>query len=601
MAGSPGNDGTDAFGNTQGGAPNTPQAPPVQDDPADMGMPSVIEPIVIDDCGDSNPAGLSPEQVDTLRAGGGTPPRLLYPYDATVFPRGMVPPALMWDGNEAEAVYVHIESTHFEWFGCMTPQAPNYLDLPPEVWEAATARTLGPGDPYTIEVTPMVGGAAHGPVAISVVIAQATINGSIYYNSYLSAAAGGFAGSILRIPPGGNAELFLGGLAGCYGCHTVSANGERLISYVGVGGLPGASYALDPTTQPNPPMTAPSPFAGFTGLSPDGSVYVAGARPVGLVAPQGTPGEPPNDSALYETDTGTVIAGSGVPPTAMMPTFSSDGTVLAFSDGAATGQSLVLMDFDQAARMAANPRTIHTDDQYVGWPFVLPDRQAVVFTRGANSQYSGLGAGVIPGTNLLGPESNLYMVDVDTGQATILAKAMGLNDARDTTGYVPFGAEDLGKNYYPTVSPVAAGGYFWVFFDSIRHYGNAGQFRQLWGAAISISPDGDYSTDRSHPAFYLPGQEFASGNHRAFAALDACVMDGEDCLTGIDCCGGFCFIPEIEDNEFGIEPVGTCTSDVPECARRDERCLTDDDCCSPDPGEPFNTCIAGFCAFIPLE
>lgn len=37
-----------------------------------------------------------------------------------------------------------------------------------------------------------------------------------------------------------------------------------------------------------------------------------------------------------------------------------------------------------------------------------------------------------------------------------------------------------------------------------------------------IHPDGTYTADPSHPAFYLPGQEFGAGNHRAFAALDFC-------------------------------------------------------------------------------
>jgi hypothetical protein len=33
-------------------------------------------------------------------------------------------------------------------------------------------------------------------------------------------------------------------------------------------------------------------------------------------------------------------------------------------------------------------------------------------------------------------------------------------------------ARDQDLNYYPTVSPVAAGGYFWAFFTSRRTYGN---------------------------------------------------------------------------------------------------------------------------------
>ena len=50
--------------------------------------------------------------------------------------------------------------------------------------------------------------------------------------------------------------------------------------------------------------------------------------------------------------------------------------------------------------------------------------------------------------------------------------------------------------------------------------GNAGLVRQIWGAAIDVSSDGQYSADPSHPAFYLPGQEPQTGNFRPVAALD---------------------------------------------------------------------------------
>jgi hypothetical protein len=160
---------------------------------------------------------------------------------------------------------------------------------------------------------------------------------------------------------------------------------------------------------------------------------------------------------------------------------------------------------------------------------------------------------------VMGPLSDLKIVDIASGTATILAHAMGFNspaDAASGNTYLPFGKEDIHQSYFPTVSAVAAGGYFWVFFDSIRHYGNLGLQRQLWGAAIDIAPDGSYKGDPSHPAFYLPGQEMGTGNHRAFAALDPCKKDSDICTTGIDCCGGFCYIPANAATEL-VEPTGT--------------------------------------------
>ena len=117
------------------------------------------------------------------------------------------------------------------------------------------------------------------------------------------------------------------------------------------------------------------------------------------------------------------------------------------------------------------------------------------------------------------------------------------------------------------MSPVAAGGYFWVFFDSVRHYGKLGLQRQLWGAAIDISRRRHLHARPSHPAFYLPGQEFGTGNHRAFAALDPCKKDGDKCTSGIDCCGGFCYIDGPAEL---VDPVGSCSpkmTDVREARR----------------------------------
>jgi hypothetical protein len=181
----------------------------------------------------------------------------------------------------------------------------------------------------------------------------------------------------------------------------------------------------------------------------------------------------------------------------------------------------------------------------------------------------------------------------------VLARAMGGSTPQELgagTTYLPFGAEELHHHYYPTVAPVAAGGYFWVFFDSIRHYGNQGMQRQIWGAAIDVAADGRYEADLSHPAFYLTGQEDNTGNHRAFAALDPCMMDGETCTSGTDCCGGFCYVPD-GDDEFG-EAQGTCTHDVPMCSKINERCTSTADCCPPEEGEPAISCIAGYCAVV---
>jgi hypothetical protein len=553
------------------------------------GSPNVTTAFTSDTCGPGNAAGLNDLQVKALMAGGAPGSmRMLYPYDQTVFPRGMLAPTLMWDGADGKAVYVHIQSKRVDYRGCLMTTGPQQLLLPQDVWQQASERSGGPSDPYTVEVAVQGPSGPIGPIKIQIIIAQATIKGSIYYNSYSG------VGAIYRIPPGGMVQPFLAG-TGCYGCHTVSANGARLMS--STGGGPGGSFEITPTTQSNPTMLAVAPGAAFSGLSPDGKIYVETAHPNGAVRPQGTPADTflVNDAAMYETDTATMIPDTGIPLGAMMPIFSPDGRRLAFNDyGNAAGLSLSVMDFDPMTRKATNARVVFKDvaDSYPGWPFFLPDNKALVFARGLNPQFSGAGAGVFPGLPIAGPGSDLFIVDIASGTSTILAKAMGLNSPQDQTGYLPFGTEELHQHYYPTVSPVAAGGYFWVFFDSIRHYGNQGIARQLWGSALRISADGAYNGDPSAPAFYVTGQDFMTGNHRAFTALDACKQNGNKCTSGTDCCGGFCYVPKPQD-EFNTEVEGMCTSDVPQCSRTSDRCVADTDCCN-----PTDKCLNGYCGQI---
>jgi hypothetical protein len=239
-------------------------------------------------------------------------------------------------------------------------------------------------------------------------------------------------------------------------------------------------------------------------------------------------------------------------------------------------------------------------------PVFLPDNRAVVYIKsqspdftatrvlGSASTQQALSAST-PTTQtdrVQLPVSDLYVLDVLSQQSTLLARAMGFDEPalaeRDAT-YLPFGAVELHHNYFPTVSPVAAGGFFWVFFDSLRHYGNLGLQRQLWGAAIEIDAGAGYTRDPSYPAFYLPGQKLGDSNHRAFAALEPCRADGNACDNGIDCCSGACS-PE----------TLTCTPATRSCARLDERCQTTEDCCSAAPAHAVHVCIAGYCAFVDL-
>ncbi len=654
-------------------------------------------PVAIDHTGSDNPAGLSESEVERLVAGGPLGDlKWLYPYDGTVFPRGTLAPAVMWNGNAGtDALYLRIKSQRFEYKTVLRPSAtpglwlpfgassleppdrnlealtgvalqlgqtltgirPTQLLIPKDVWDLAGQMSLGKGDPFTLELTERVNGQVRGPLKSRIYIAQATLKGSVYYSSCLSAMQGEdpvasffSGGKVLRIPAGSRAELVLsspGQVDGrCQGCHSVSANGARLIaqssqlgsSFTGflsgdVSGLldglatrgldllgQGMSYQLDSAGRPDSFMgRAVGPNASYGALYPDGSKYLSTSGQIdsGLAILMGSPSSLflPPPATLYDAQTGAVTGNTGVPASAAMPMFSPDGTLLVFNDAAVNdARSLVVMDYDTKLHKGSRRRILLEEDPTgairPGWPFVLPDNRAVVFTRTDDSAFSGSGSSSIfanavqnvSGMELFGGlklfTSDLYIADLASRKVTPLAKAMGFNTpgdfASDAT-YLPFGAEDLHRNFFPTVSPVAAGGYFWVFFDSYRHYGSLGVQRQLWGFAVDIRADGNYTADPSHPPFYLPGQEFGSSNHRAFAALDRCRPDGAPCRTGIDCCAGACSLPSGSSFELSV-PTGTCSQRPPDrCAKRDEHCSSSADCCNAN-----DSCINGFCAFVEL-
>jgi len=164
----------------------------------------------------------------------------------------------------------------------------------------------------------------------------------------------------------------------------------------------------------------------------------------------------------------------------------------------------------------------------------------------------------------------------------------------------PDHSDDVDVNYEPTVNPIASGGYAWVVFTSRRMYGSVATIppfcsdpryldliqnvtpKKLWVAAVDLTQKA--GIDSSHPAFYLPGQELLAGNARGFWTLDPCLGDGASCMSGDQCCNGYC-----EPGDGGL----VCSNAPPMgmCSGLGDKCTTAADCC-----DTTNGCIAGFCA-----
>ncbi len=527
---------------------------------------------------------------------------LSYPYDGTVWPRGLLPPVLQWDGAGGDALYLKIASRGYSFEGCFAGAgAPARFSVPEPAWIGAGEWSQGADDPATVTF------AVRTPNGIRATaqrwtFALATLKGAIYYNTYGSPKAlqqtPPAAGAVLKIVPGqSEPQVFLSipGLppvGPCVSCHSLSSNGAVMTANNHAYPFgPYLSQSYDVSTGQPSMLQSNLPESGFAGIFPSGAFLVTNGPPSASddnpSFPLGAGNVPaligPAESQLVDTRTGGII-GPGPALHAQMPTFSPDGKLVvynSFDDGG--GHAIHVSDFDPVSRTFSNQREIYRDpERYPGWPFVTPDGKGVIYALGTRSDYvSQLPPGLVPPPLGTTGRSSLHITYLDAlGRSLPLAAASGSRN--DVSGAGAARDDDL--DFFPTVSPVAAGGYFWVFFTSRRTYGNISTVgledplsKKIWVTAVDIeAPAG---ADPSHPAFFLPGQELGSGNVRAFAALEPCRDDGDGCANGTECCTGFC-----TDNACSLPR---------ECSGIDERCDTREDCCNPNPSIQ---CIAGYCA-----
>ena len=496
--------------------------------------------------------------------------QFLYPYEGTVFPRGVLAPEvhLSSGSNQGTVYYLHIVSPSFEYDGFFEASAAQtQLQMNQQAWDALTY--AAGGQTVQVHVSKLVNGVKYGPIFRNWVLAPGNLHGTVYYNTYDSQLAGQ-TGAIMRIK--GNSatpEVLLGN---CTVCHSVSSDGSTGAAgeHGGLGGI----FDLSGGGINPPAVYNDTTLTSFAALYPDGSVFVVNATPNSGALP-GTWG--PYASSL-RTKNGTVINASGIEGYyALTPVFSHDGKKLAFTDRGANDPStlLSLLDYDEATQKFSNYKVLAVPpaDRHYSWPAFLPDSKTVIFQNGT-------------GTDLMtwsGNTGKLFAADVATGAIWPLHQLNG-------DGYMPAGARDENLNFEPTTSPIASGGYFWVMFTSRRTWGNrlngsSDQTKRLWVAAYDINkPAG---LDGSHPAFYVQGQELNSGNSRGFWALDPCKGDGESCASGDECCNGFC-------NPVGDPPVFECGPPDGECSSEFETCETAADCC-----DPTHLCINDKCTLAP--
>jgi hypothetical protein len=467
-------------------------------------------------------------------------------------------------------------------------------------------------------------------------------------------------------------------LGPCVSCHSVSFNGSTMVASYHDYGL-AKQYRVerfDITQDVQPQATNTVENANFGALTPDGSRILAMGNPECTGGSDTFPRKPnnfplvegPDHARMLDTKTGQDTNATGLEPDhyMWMPQFSPNGDKIVFNDakpdGTGTNRTdLAVMDYDAASNSFSNRRVVLSTATmpgvarptlayapapafgglvpcgvdmcmdpanpppdcstsipglpgdvgalptgacdgpcYPAWPFFTPDGRAVIFSLTSEPDFTQ----AFPGRDVPA-KSELWYVDLETMEAVKLDNA--------NKGRAPI---DTLNNYYPTVMPVAVGGYFWVFWSAVRAYGHKVDGRvegaipnatldadkkRIWAAAIKpkLAMTGEITAnpgplkDPSLPGFYVDGQS-ESGNVRAFAALNPCLAVGETCESGLDCCCGYCLVADGQSE-------GKCGCEVPMCAKINEKCTTAAECCPPDGDGPKLHCIAGFCGFLVVQ
>jgi hypothetical protein len=486
-----------------------------------VGMRQITVTLTVDVDITDNPAMLSTAAQAALVAGGPANPsfKFLYPFDGTVFPRGLQTPILQFgDGqtvaSTASGTYLKLTTTHFSYQQFGAGGTPVQVVIPDAVWNGVTV-TAGATDVVAAAVTEQTGSTITGPVTENWRIAPASLRGFIYYSTYKSPLLPNdpqtnTGGGILRIQPGSNAVVVS---KGCVVCHSISANGSVLSAALGPDlSNPTSSDTVtltvaSPTPTPLSPAGPGQQFA-FAALTPDGTLALTNGNP-GLGPPNlphGFSGMYP--SSLVNTTTGAAVASPSLTQlvkVAQTPAFSPDGKHVAFIDGDMAPQTrpFSLMDFDgtsvfsnlqvlrnetETTTNSANTSVAWTPSpappatptnfppqgspqpKTIAWPSFTPDSTAIIYHLGDSFDSSGFN--LASGTDESPPQfAELRLIELAGGTV----KTLNALNGRDANGVstLPYGeAVDNNMNYEPNIMPLPVGGYYWVVFTSRRSYGN---------------------------------------------------------------------------------------------------------------------------------
>jgi hypothetical protein len=573
----------------------------------------------------------------------------LYPYDKTVWPRGMLAPLLQWSSTvgDADAVKIEMSTTSGSFSYSGTFGRPMLLGnnpfvhhpVPQDMWDAATnsaggLTTDGKPDRLTVKLTIAKGGMGYGPISETYTVAPGRLTGTVYYNSYgtqyvknwgpTDQAGNRVGAAILGVRSGDTAPNLVVGLnsnddSGCRVCHVVASKGRWLLTQSEQGSPgDGQSYYYD--------LKAADVQGSAIALSPPGAyawAALTGDADYALsntINPSSTnPAMSSTTSTFYQFGAAPMAAPIvGLPNgvSAGYPSYSADDKMIAYVDASASTSDIhgpiMVGKYDAAthAFSAVHQVAAPMGGQRIGYPVFLPDNSGVVFETQVRTSQSDTVMVTRNGTrselwwlNLNGTVQSVRLDSINgKGYAPLGPNNHGASQASDPqSSYDETGQDDSTLNYEPTVLPVVAGGYAWVVFTSRRMYGNELQSVpwQSWPPSYNTTDLAQGTVkklwvaaiDLSAPAGSDPG-------HPAFYLPAQELLAGnsrgfwvlDPCKQdGMSCeSGDQCCNGFCEPNQGGML---VCSPPEGQCSGPQEKCKTSADCC-----DSTNKCINGFCA-----